>query len=380
MVSFAGHYDGGLESDCASVPSEMASNPRRQQSISRRGSRGILSRQPTGYGQSPVSPGTYGNIMANNAQSPSPPSPALPYPPTSGQATAYEHPPFASPVATRLSPAPYGSSPKSRGSTMAAGGQSSPGRYGSNVSATQGADIAYTSPLSIVGGITLPGNAIGKALNMASLKLFGSPSENIWLRKQSHRLPFGRRRPRQSIAQDDALSAEEEELIQRLENIAQKATVIFDFADSKLITMQPQSSQQSLGSYQRSSVQNDAMANQSGALAGLGASQANPFFANATPTSTYPGMATRRTSSSSDKRPSSPLVKGSQASPNPNSGSAVTFAPSQSSSKPDLIPGETLVLYLKALAFLSKGIEQAREFWSTRTSGQVASADLNDCE
>lgn len=276
------------------------------------------------------------------------------------------------PISTRLSPAPYGSSPKSRGSTYGPG-QSSPGRYSGNV------EQAYTSPLSIVGGINLSGNAIGKALNMASLKLFGSPSENIWLRKHSHRLPFGRRRARPAIAHDDGPSVEEEELIQKLEDIAQKATVIYDFADSKLMMMQPQSSQQSISSNYRSSSQQERPSS-AGGPSGMGASQANPFFANASANNTYPGMTNRRTSSSSDKRPSSPLVKGSQVQASPNPGTPAPIASSTSSSKPDLLPGETLVLYLKALAFLSKGIEQAREFWSTRAAGQVASADLNECK
>lgn len=354
----------------------MASVPRRHNSISRRNSRGILSRQTTGYGQSPASPGYYGVTAVSQAQSPSPPSPALPYPPTAGQATAYEHPPFAAPVATRLSPAPYGTSPGTRGKATTVG-HYSPGRYGSNAHTPSSVEQAYTSPLSIVGGINLSSNAIGKALNIASLKLFGSPSENIWLRRQSHRLPFGRRRPRLAGAQDDGPTAAEEDLIQRLEDIAQKATVIFDFADSKLILLQPQSSQQSIASNQRSSTQTDG-STQPGAQLALGASQANPFFANAATATHNPGMANRRTSSSSDKRPTSPLVKTPQASPNPGSSAPVT--PAATPSKPELLPGETLVLYLKALAFISKGIEQAREFWSTRASGQVASADLNECE
>lgn len=356
----------------------MASNPRRLHTIPRRNSRGILSRQPTGYGQSPSAPVTYGNVIANHdAQSPSPPSPALPYPPTA-QATSYEHPPFAAPITSRLSPAPYGSSPRSRGSPSIPPGQSSPGRYVSTASTPLTSEQTYTSPLSIVGGITLPSNAIGKALNMASLKLFGSPSENIWLRKQSHRLPFGRRRTRPAFASEDTPSAEEEELMQRLEDIAQKATVIFDFADSKLVMMQPQSSQQSLLSNQRSPLLIDGSANATGSRGGLGASQANPFFASANNSTASPGMANRRSSSSSDQRPSSPLAKTAQAVS--NSGTSVAVVTSTSSSKADLLLGETLVLYLKALAFLSKGIEQARDFWSARNAGQAASADLNECK
>lgn len=354
----------------------MASDPRRPHALSHRSSRGILSRQTTGYGQSSATPPTYGNLVADHGNSPSPPSPALPYPPTA-QTAAYEHPPFALPAGTRLSPAPYGTSPRNRATPVTATGQSSPVRYGSNAATAHTGEQLYTSPLGIVGGITLPSNAISKALNMASLKLFGSPSENIWLRKQSHRLPFARRRSQQPAAQENGPSAEEEELMQKLEDVAQKATVIFDFADSKLIMMQPQSSQQSLSSNQRSPLLTDA-GNQSSGQAVLGGSQANPFFVSASRSGTSPALANRRTSSSSDHRPSSPLVKGSQASPTLVQSPAVP--PSSASSKPDLLPGETLVLYLKALAFLSKGIEMARDFWAARNPGQPASADLNECE
>lgn len=353
----------------------MASDPRRQHALSRRSSRVILSRQTTGYGQSPAA-ATYGNLVADSGHSHSPPSPALPYPPNA-QAGNYDHPPFAMPAGTRLSPAPYGASPRSRAPSALAAGQSSPGRYNSNSSAAQNGEQSYTSPLSIVGGVSLPSNAISKALNMASLKLFGSPSENIWLRKQSHRLPFARRRSRPPSMQENAPSAEEEELMQKLEDIAQKATVIFDFADSKLVMMQSHSSQQSPSSNQRSPLLTDAAIPASG-QAGLGASQANPFLINASRSNPSPALGNRRSSSSSDQRPSSPLVKASQASPGLTQ--SPTPSPSTASSKQDLLPGETLALYLKALAFLTRGIEQARDFWSARNPGQPASADLNECK
>lgn len=341
----------------------MASLPRRQNSISRRNSRGILSRNPTGYGQSPSSPAPIANtISAQAAYSPSPPSPALPYPPTSAQSTAYDHPPFAAPAAGRPVTYSYGSSPRVRTSTLygSPGRQSATGTYGQQ-------DVSSTAPLSIVGGITT--TAIGKALNMASLKLFGSPSENIWLRRHTHRFPFSRRRSRSVTPQDDRLTSEEDELLQKLDDIAQKATVIFDFADSKLILMQPQSSQQSLASQQPSPSRTENTTPAPAQLA-LGSSQANPFFVNAAPPTT-------RASPSLDKQPTSPHTNAGQPI---NSATASGTQSLASSSRPDLLCGETLVLYLKALAFLSKGIEQAREFWSTRPAGQATSQDLNDCK
>jgi serine/threonine-protein kinase ULK/ATG1 len=51
------------------------------------------------------------------------------------------------------------------------------------------------------------------------------------------------------------------------------------------------------------------------------------------------------------------------------------------SKRPELVAAEALVLYLKVLAFLQKGIAKAREFWAVRASTmpqQSASPDFND--
>ena len=259
------------------------------------------------------------------AASPSPPSPALPYPPSALHSGAYDHPPFA----TRPSLQTYGSSPRSRNPTANSGHGSSPGRHGG-----LSAGFSSTNALTIVGNSS---TAIAKALNMASLKLFGSPSENIWLRRRGHRRPVERT--------THPLDPAEERLLDTLEDIALKATVIFDFADSKFFLMAPQSQLE------------------------LHASSASPFFATAQP-QTLNAKPRRASSASSDKGPSSPL---GQANDQP--------ASSNNSSKPELLPGETLVLYLKALAFLQKGIAAAKVYWATKgATGQTASQDLNDCE
>ena len=153
-----------------------------------------------------------------------------------------------------------------------------------------------------------------------------------------------------------------------IEDIAQKATVIFDFADSKVILM------------------TNLMAS-SGERSGAGpqysappiqASQTNPFFANALP------KARRSSSSSSTERPAVSPLAGPPLSTSPGagqqSGRQTPSKTTPASTKPELLPGETLVLYLKALAFLQKGIELAREYVGSLPAGHTASPELNECE
>ena len=154
-----------------------------------------------------------------------------------------------------------------------------------------------------------------------------------------------------------------------LEDIAQKATVIFDFADSKVILMT---------NLMVSSAEKAGNA-PARATPPIQASQTNPFFANALP------KARRSSSSSSTERPAvSPLAgPATSTSPGPGqqSGSHTPLKAATSASvKPELLPGETLVLYLKALAFLQKGIEMAREYVGALPAGQNASPELNECK
>ena len=240
---------------------------------------------------------------------------------------------------------------------------SSPGRYGALAAGAPAATATATAALAIVGS---GGTAIAKALNMASLKLFGSPSENIWLRKIGHRKPI-QRHSSGSSGGGTPLTVEEDNLLSDLEDIAQKATVIFDFADSKLVLM------------------TSLMVSRGGAdgagtpAAVLQASYASPFFANA-----QQQARTARTSSfSSDRSAVSPLVPASATSPVLNQQQVTSPAgtgKTDSVRKPELLPGETLVLYLKALAFLQKGIELARDYWSSKPADRPTSADLNECK
>lgn len=49
-----------------------------------------------------------------------------------------------------------------------------------------------------------------------------------------------------------------------------------------------------------------------------------------------------------------------------------------SSVRAEILAAEAMVLYLKALAFLGKGIEKARKFWAGRGTDQAAGVDFND--
>lgn len=192
------------------------------------------------------------------------------------------------------------------------------------------------SPLALVGS---PTTAIAKALNMASLKIFGSPTDGIFLRRASARRP---------IPRTVQVDPDEDQVLVDLEDIAQKALVLFDFADSKIIQFMPPtpqtSSSTSLGtpSYFAHVANREQQQQQQ---------VSNPF--SAVPIS--PAM--RRTSSSSSERP---LVLAS------------------SGARGDVLAAEAMVLYLRSLAFLSKGIERARRYWSNRIHDHPASSDLNE--
>ncbi|SCV69825.1 BQ2448_1219 [Microbotryum intermedium] len=305
---------------------ELATQPKRERTVARRPSRGFLSR--------PLS------SLGNNI-SPSPPPPVTPYPPATpklsdavGTAHSNAATPFAIPQQRPApTPHPYSLSSSPRPLSFLS---SSPRSLSHPIERFPG------SPLALVGS---PTAAIAKALNMASLKLFGSPTDGILVRRSSARKPLHR------TAQTS--DPEEERILGVLEDIAQKALVLFDFADSKILQLLPPtpqtSSSTSLGtpSYfshvaareQQTAASNSAM---------------NPFSAVPTPTS----LPMRRTSSSSssEQRPS-----------------VLAF-----STKADVVAAEALMLYLKSLAFLHTGIERARMYWTNRSPDQAPSSDFND--
>lgn len=297
---------------------ELASAPRGDIVVARRPSRGFLSR--------PIS------SLGNPTSTGSPPSPSSPYPPGPPAADA-STPPFAIPRSAQPSPHhPYSLSASPRPLSFLS---SSPR------SLTHPAIERFPgSPLALVGS---PSAALAKAFsNLSSLKIFGSPTDGILVRRSSARKPIPR-----SMTAPSTVDPEEERLLADLEDIAQKALVLFEFADSKILQLLPptpaaSTSTTSLGTpsyFSHMAAREQAQA------------ASNPF--SAVPTS--PSM--RRGSSSSSERP-------------------VLMA---SSAKAEVLAAEAMVLYLKSLAFLGKGIERARRHWANRPSEQTtASADFND--
>ncbi|GAA6003097.1 hypothetical protein JCM10207_001987 [Rhodosporidiobolus poonsookiae] len=301
---------------------ELAQAPKQENVVARRPSRGFLSRPLSGLGNPPV-----------NSSPPSSSSPTSPYPPGPPSGDAASTPPFAIPRNAQPTPHhPYSLSSSPRPLSFLS---SSPRSY-----TVPTVDRFPGSPLALVGS---PSAALAKAFsNLSSLKIFGSPTDGILVRRSSSRKPIPR-----SMTAPVAVDPEEERVLADLEDIAQKALVLFEFADSKILQLLPptpaaSTSTTSLGTpsyFSHMAAREQAQA------------ASNPF--SAVPTS--PSM--RRGSSSSSDRP---LVMASSA-------------------KAEVLAAEAMVLYLKALAFLGKGIERARRHWANRPSEQTsASADFND--
>lgn len=306
-------------------------SPRSEGVVARRPSRGFLSRPLSSIG-----------TAAAGGQDPSPPSassPVTPYPPgQAGGLDATGTPPFAIPSRPQPSPHhPYSMSSSPRPLSYLS---SSPRSVSYQVDRFPG------SPLALVGS---PSAALAKAIsNLSSLKIFGSPSDGILVRRSSARKPIPR-----SMTAPVAVDLEEERVLAALEDTAQKALVLFEFADAKLLQLLPptpaaSTSTTSLGTpsyFSHLAAREQAQAQSAAA--------SNPF--SAVPTS--PSM---RRNSSSSSGPDRPMILASSA-------------------KADVLAAEATVLYLKSLAFLQRGIERARKHWSNRPSEQhAASADFND--
>ncbi|GAA5936528.1 serine/threonine protein kinase ATG1 [Sporobolomyces koalae] len=283
---------------------ELANLPKRESAVARRPSRGFLSRPVSSTGEA-----------AGN----SPPSPyGLP-----GDSSTT--PPFAIPRSAQPAPHhPYSLSSSPRPLSF----------LSSSPRSVPAIERFPGSPLALVGS---PSAALAKAFNnLSSLKLFGSPSDGILVRRRSARKPIPR-----SLT-PAAIDPEEDRVLADLEDMAQKALVLFEFADTKILQILPPtpSSSTSLGTPSYFSH-----------LAAREQAASNPF--SAIPTS--PSM--RRGSSSSSERP---LVMASSA-------------------RAEVLAAEAMLLYLKSLAFLGKGIERARKFWASRPSELAgASTDFNE--
>jgi len=308
--------------------------PKREGVVARRPSRGFLSRAPSSTGNQP--PG---------AALPSPPSsssPSSPYPPGPGPPTGdTSTPPFAIPQRAQPTPHhPYSLSSSPRPLSFLS---SSPRSFTHPIERFPG------SPLALVGS---PSAALAKAFsNLSSLKIFGSPTDGILVRRSSVRKPIPR-----SMTAPTTADPDEERVLADLEDIAQKALVLFEFADAKILQLLPptpaaSTSTTSLGTpsyFSHLAAREQAQAQSAAA--------SNPF--SAVPTS--PSMRRGSSASSSDR---------------PHLGALASSA----SVRADVLAAEAMVLYLKALAFLGKGIERARKHWANRpTEQQAASADFND--
>ncbi|KAH8928133.1 Pkinase-domain-containing protein [Atractiella rhizophila] len=192
-------------------------------------------------------------------------------------------------------------------------------------------DRHSSSPLALVGG---PSAAIVKVINKASLKLFGaSMAEGIFF---SSRKRKGYRRPGPSRLVSDGnggtgtgtgvVESDPAELtvIDELEDLAKKALVISHYADEKLATLLPPT---------------PSVEPTSNAVAGVNA------------------MLQR-----GDRR-------GSSSSLDRDIGLSSTV---------EIAAAEALILYISSLAFLQKGIEKAKSFWTTRAGQQAPSTDFNE--
>ena len=303
-------------------------SPRQEGIVARRPSRGFLSRPLSSLGNPSSGPAD-----SSPSSGSAPPSP---YPPVASDGST---PPFAIPPRPQPSHHPYSMSSSPRPLSYLS---SSPRSVSYPVDRFPG------SPLALVGS---PSTALAKAIsNLSSLKIFGSPSDGILVRRNSARKPIPR-----SMTAPVAVDPEEERVLAGLEDTAQKALVLFEFADSKLLRLLPptpaaSTSTTSLGTpsyFSHLAAREQAQAQSAAA--------SNPF--SAVPTS--PSM---RRNSSSSSGPDRPMILASSA-------------------KADVLAAEATVLYLKALAFLQRGIERARKHWSNRPSEQhAASADFNDGE
>ncbi|GAA5851452.1 hypothetical protein JCM8547_001099 [Rhodosporidiobolus lusitaniae] len=305
---------------------ELAQAPKRDTVVTRRPSRGFLSRPISSLGNPP-----------STGSPPSSSSPSSPYPPGPLSGDATSTPPFAIPRTAQPAPHhPYSLSSSPRPLSFLS---SSPRSFTHPIERFPG------SPLALVGS---PSAALAKAFsNLSSLKLFGSPSDGILVRRSSVRKPIPR-----SMTAPTAVDPDEERILADLEDIAQKALVLFEFADTKILQLLPPTPAASTTT--STALGTPSYFSHLAAREQAQAANSNPF--SAVPTS--PSMR-RGSSSSSHERP---LVMAAS-----------------SLAKADVVAAEALVLYLKALAFLGKGIERARRHWSNRPSEQTtASADFND--
>lgn len=165
-----------------------------------------------------------------------------------------------------------------------------------------------------------------RVLTSAGMRFFGSPSNMLGTLS---RRPWNRPRNVLPLREQDP---EEEALVHKLDDLGQKAFVVFDFADSKLVLCTPN-----------------------------GMRPSPPLNASgASPSSYLPSVEARRRSSA-----------------------ASTASTEVSAARLDTMLAEALVLYVKALSFLQHGVDLARQYWENRASsdeGMPTSPEFNESE
>ena len=180
-----------------------------------------------------------------------------------------------------------------------------------------------------------PGSsAWARAMGIAGMKLLGSPVNALG---QLSRRPWRQARLSLTYKEEDPA---EEILMSKLEDLAQKAHALFEFADAKLgqCMFPPKLSP-------------------SGGLsggAGLGLSPNSHSYFN------QQSAASRRRSSS-----------------------ASTSSTDINIARMEALCAEAMVLYLKALAFLQNGVEQAKQYWEKQAAHNEVvktSAEFNESE
>ncbi|GHJ86785.1 hypothetical protein NliqN6_3187 [Naganishia liquefaciens] len=167
-------------------------------------------------------------------------------------------------------------------------------------------------------------HGLTRVLTSAGVRFFGSPVNVLG---NLSRRPWNRAHNSLALREQEP---QEEALVQKLDDLAQKASVVFEFADTKLALCTPSATRPS---------------------ASLGTSGISP-------SSHITSAAARRRSSATS--------------------SASTEL---SSAKLDTLCAEALVLYVKALNFLQFGMDQARQYWESRVvsaDGSTTSPEFNE--
>jgi serine/threonine-protein kinase ULK/ATG1 len=208
--------------------------------------------------------------------------------------------------------------------------------------------IVASAPQQRYGSSPSSGGVLARAISLASARLFGGPTSASIAAAGAGVVARASAR-RKALIQSGEADPAEESLINQLEDLAQKAFVVFEFADTKIGAI---------------------LSAASGATSGLAGTPVG-----ATSNTDSPGSGS---SSGFPQLSQSPAIAQSQAFQRRRSSFNSTSESEVSFFRLDVVAAEALALYLKSLAFLQKGMEAAKNFWQARDGGIEASADLNE--